>query len=178
MMPQAPSKHAPWDLTQFSQSPSASLLYFPKSHRWSETSPLSKVTLVLGKARSHRAPNLGCRRAESPGWFDVSPKNSPWDTMHEQVHRCDEAANHRLPIVAAFWIIQIVSTEECSSLSQNLMQIPCSTLCHFECDGHTQCTCSFNGFYCPQWLEHWSHHCSHMCIPVHSPCLSGYTDIV
>ena len=39
--------------------------------------------LVWGKARSHRAPNLGCRRAESPGWFDVSPKNSAWDMMHE-----------------------------------------------------------------------------------------------
>ena len=33
------------------------------------------VILALGKARSHRAPNLGYRGAEWPGWFDVSPKN-------------------------------------------------------------------------------------------------------
>ena len=33
-----------------------------------------KGDLVLGKARSRKAPNLGCSRAESPGWFDVLPK--------------------------------------------------------------------------------------------------------
>ena len=38
-------------------------------------SSLSKVILVLGKARSHRAQNLGRRRAESPGWFDVLQNN-------------------------------------------------------------------------------------------------------
>ena len=36
--------------------------------------------------------------------------------MHEQAYYCDEAANHQLPIAAAFWNIQIVSAEECSSL--------------------------------------------------------------
>ena len=68
MMPQSLSKWAPWDLTQFSQSPSAAPLYFPESHQWSEISSLSKVTLVSGKGRSHRAPNLGCSGAESPEW--------------------------------------------------------------------------------------------------------------
>ena len=29
--------------------------------------------------------------------------------MREWAHCCDEAANHQLPIAAAFWIIQIVS---------------------------------------------------------------------
>ena len=66
-MPLCPSKEAPWDLTQFSQSPSADLSYFPESHQWSEISSLSKVILVLGKARHPRAPNLGCRGTESPG---------------------------------------------------------------------------------------------------------------
>ena len=47
--------------------------------------------------------------------------------MHEQAHCCDEAANHQLPIATAFWIVQIVSVEEGSSLTQNLMQIHCST---------------------------------------------------
>ena len=39
---------------------------FPKSHQWYEISSLSKVILVLGKARNHRAPHLGCREAQSP----------------------------------------------------------------------------------------------------------------
>ena len=37
--------------------------------------PFQRWFLVLGKARSRRAPNLGCSGAESPGWFDVLPKN-------------------------------------------------------------------------------------------------------
>ena len=72
--PQSPSKWAPWDLTQFSQLPSAAPLYFPESHQRPELSSLPKVILVLGKTRSRRVPSLGCRGTESPGWFDVSPK--------------------------------------------------------------------------------------------------------
>ena len=109
------------------QSPSAAPSYFPESCWWSEISSCSKVILVFGKARSCRAPKLGFRGAESPGWFDVSPQNSAWDVMHEQVCCSDEAANHQLPIAVAFWIIWIVSMEEHSSLMQNLMQIDCST---------------------------------------------------
>ena len=48
------------------------------------------------------------------------------DMTHEQAHGCDEAANHQLPIAVAFWIIQIVSMEERSSLIHNLMKIHCS----------------------------------------------------
>ena len=124
---QSPSKQAPWDLRQFSQSPSALPSYFPEFHRWSEISSHSKVILVLGKARGRSEPNLSCRGAESPEWFDISPKNSARDMMHEHVRCCDEAANIQLPIAVAFWIIWIVSAEECSSFTQNLMQIHCST---------------------------------------------------
>ena len=60
MMPQSPSKQAPWDLTQFSQLPSAAPSYFPESHQQPEIFSLSKVILVWGKAR--RVPNLGCSR--------------------------------------------------------------------------------------------------------------------
>ena len=123
MQPQSPSKQAAWDLTQFSQLPSASPSHFPESHPWSEISSLWKVISVLGKARSHRAPNLGYRRGESLGWFDVSPKNSAWDMVHEQACCHGEAANHQLPIAVALWITWTVSAEECSSL----MQICCST---------------------------------------------------
>ena len=47
--------------------------------------------------------------------------------MHEQVCCHDEAANHQLPVAVAFWIIWIVSMEECSNLMQHLMQIHCPT---------------------------------------------------
>ena len=117
----------PWDLTQFSQTPSAARSYSPESHWQSEISSLSKVILVLGKARSHRAPSLGCRGAESPGWFDVLPKNSVWDVMHEWECCHGEAANHQLPLAVSFWILSLVSAEECSSLMQNLMQTCCCT---------------------------------------------------
>ena len=137
MLPQAPSKEAPWDLTQFSQLPSAALLYFLESYQWSEISYLSKVILVLGKTRSRRAPNLGCRRAESPGWLHVSQKNSAQDMMHVWAP-CDEAANLQLPIAAAFWTNWIVSAEERPRLMRNFKQICCTILAsHFECNGHT-----------------------------------------
>ena len=178
MMPQFPSKQAPWDLTQFSQSPSVAPLYFPESYQQSEIPSLSKVILVLQKARSCRVPHLGCRVAESPGWFDVSPKNSAGDVMHERAHCGDEAANHQLPIAVAFWIIGIVSMEKCSSLTQNMMQIHCSTPSVILNVTSTHYTCSLKGIYRPHWLLRWSRHCSHMHIPVHSPSLPEYTDVV
>ena len=138
MTPQSPSKQAPWDLTQFSQSPSAALSCFPESHWWSEMSSLSKVILVLEKARSHRVPNLGCRRAESPGWFDVSPENSVWGVMHEWA-------------MLLWWSFQLPVAH-----SQGLLNHPNSflrvmfklnakfdahsllySLRHFECNSHT-----------------------------------------
>ena len=93
-----------------------------------------KCDFSVGKSQKSQG---GFRGAESPGWFDILPKNSAWDAMHEQVCCCDKAAHHQLLTDVDFWIIQIVSTEECSSLTQNLMQICCCTCCHFECDSHT-----------------------------------------
>ena len=59
------------------------------------------MVLILGKAKSHRVPNMGCTGAESLASFDVVPKNSARDEMHEWV-RCDESANHQLAIAADF----------------------------------------------------------------------------
>ena len=171
-MPQSPSTWAPWDLTQFSQSPSAAPSCFPASHRWSEISSLSKVILVWGKGRSPRVPDLGWEVGCWVIWFDVSPKNSVRDVMHEQVHCREEAANLQLPIAVAFWIIQMVSMEGCSSLMQNLIQIHCFTR-SLILNTHAQSTEPT----APHWLVQWSHHCSHLHIPIHSPRLPGYTDI-
>ena len=90
----------------------------------------------FGKSRNHRAQILGCRGAELLGWFDVLSKNSAWDVMHEWAHCHNEATNHQLPTAAAFWVIQIVSVEECSNLTQNLMQIHRSSY-SVVCNGHT-----------------------------------------
>ena len=97
---------------------------------------------------------------------------------HEQACGCDEAASHQFPIAAAFWIIWIVSTEECSSLMPNLMQICCSTCSAIFKVTATQYTCSLNSVYRPHWLVQWSHHCSCMHIPVHSPWLPSYTNVI
>ena len=135
------------------ESLSATPLYFPESYWRSEISFLSKVILVLGKNRNRRMPNWGYREAESPGWIDTLPKKktSSWDMMHEQVHCCNEAANHQLPIAVAFWIIPVVSMREWSSLTQNLMQICCST--HSVIAIVTRYRCSLDGVYHPHWLD-------------------------
>ena len=86
-----------------------------------------KGDFSFGKSQKSQGTKSGLWGAESPGWFDVLPKNSTWDVMHEQVCCRDEAANHQLPIVVASWINWIVSTEERSSLTQNLMWICWST---------------------------------------------------
>ena len=100
-------------------------------------------------------------------------KTSAQDVMDEQAHCHDETADHQLPIAVAFWITWIVSTEECSNLTQNLLLY---SLSHFECDGHTGHM--LNGVCHPHWLVQWSRHCSCVRIPVHSPCLPGYIDIM
>ena len=123
-----------------------------------------KGDFSFGKSQKSQGAKCGCRGSESPGWFDVLPIQFAWDIFHEWAG-CAEAANHQLPVAAAFWIIWIVSTEKCSSLMQNLMQIHCSTHSVILNVMVTPYTCSLNGIYHPHWLVH----CSPMCIPVHSP---------
>ena len=73
-----------------------------------------------------------------------------------------------------FWIIWIVSMEECSSLTQDLMWILCSTCSVIL---NATATCPLNGVSRHHWLVQWSRHCSRMCIPVHSPWLPGYIHV-
>ena len=135
-----------------------------------------KVILVLGKARSLGVPNLGCRWAESPGWFDVSPKNSAQDVIHEWTH--------------CWWGCQSPVVYSCSLL--NHPNIFCGGMLklHIKSVGDlllyflilnataTQYTCSVNGLYHPHWLVQWIRHCSRMYIPVHSPWLPGYINVM
>ena len=71
-------------------------------------------------------------------------KQVAWDMMYKQVRCHAEAANQQLPIAAAFCIIWIVSVEECSSFTQNLVQIYCSTCSVILNVKATQYTCSLN----------------------------------
>ena len=98
--------------------------------------------------------------------------------MHEWVCCHYDDVSHQLPIAVAFWTIWVVSTEECSSLMQNWMQIHCSTCLAILNVTATEYTCSFNGLYLPYWLVQWSCHYSRMRIPVHSPWLPGYIEVV
>ena len=104
-------------------------------------------------------------------------KNSAWDVIREWACFCDEAVNHQWPIAAAFWVIQVVSAEGCSSLTQNLMQLCCSAHSVILNTTATQYTCSLNSIYRPHWPAQWSCHCSRLCIPVHFPWLPGYIDV-
>ena len=127
-MPQSPSKVG-WDLTQFSQSPSDAPSYFPESHQWSEISSLSKVVLVLGKARSCRAPNLGCSGAESSVRFDVLLKHSAQDVTYKQTCCRDEAANHQLPNNFCEGTLKLNAKFDADFLLY--------LVSYFECNGHT-----------------------------------------
>ena len=42
----------------------------------------------------------------------------------------------------------------------------------------TQYTHSLNSISHPHWLVQWGRHCSHVLIPVHSPWLPGYIDVM
>ena len=48
-MLQSPSKQIPWNITQFSQSPSAALSYFLENRRWSENLFSFKGDFSFGK---------------------------------------------------------------------------------------------------------------------------------
>ena len=92
---------------------------------------------------------MGCEEAKSPQWFDVSPKNSARDMMHEQEY-CDEAAHHQLPIAGAFCIIRIVPMGRMFKLNSKFdADSWLYSLSHFECDGYT---CSLYGVCLHYWL--------------------------
>ena len=149
--------------------------YFPKSHPWSEISSLSKGILVLGKARSCRTPNLGCRGTESPGWFDLSPQNSARDVMDAWAGAllwwsCQSPVAHNYSLLNhpnnfCGGMFKLNTKFEAHLLLYSLS--------HFECDGHTVHTLT-QWHLPPHWPVQWSRHCSRRRTPVHSPGLPGY----
>ena len=142
------------------------------SHQWCEIFSLSRVILLWGNTRSCRAPNLGCRGAESPGWFDVTTKNctkcdpwgntlSWWSCQSPVVHHCG-LLNH----LKSFYrrMFNLNSKFDADSLLYKLS--------HFECDDHIVLMAHSVDLLPP--LTHFSH----MCSPVHCPWLPGYINVV
>ena len=177
MTSQSSSKWAPWDLTQFSQSPSTAPLYFPKYHWRSEISFLSKVILVLGKAKNCRAPYLGCRGCwvtwviccftkklcvRCDAWVGML---SWWSCQSLVAHSCG-LLNHLNSFHGGMF--KLNTKFDANSLLYSLVILNAMV---------TQYTCSFNSVCCPSWLVHWIRHCSLICIPVQSPQLPGYIDV-
>ena len=135
-------------------------------------SSLSKVILVLGKNRSHRASNLGGKGAWVTWMIWCFTKISAWDMMHEWVCCRDEATNHQLPTAAAFWICRGMFKLNAKFDADVL---PYSLILNATA---TQYTCALNSIYHPHWLVEWSHPCSCMHIPVHSPWLPCYINVM
>ena len=180
------------------ESPSTAPSHFPESHQHSEISSLSKVILVLGKAKVVGAKSglrMGSSHQGRPSLLTAAHTRSTFlgvllgaglwecgslstDSQPSLKHLCRTLIYPALITSSpkAFRIIQIVSTEEGSSLTQNLMQIPCSTSSVIFNEMATQYTCSLNSVYCPHCLVQWNCR-SRMFIPVHSPWLPGYMDV-
>ena len=93
------------------------------------------MILVLGKARSHRMPNLDYREAGSPGWFDISPKSLYcvawagvlWWSCQSPVAHSSSLLSH--PDSFRGGMFKLNTKFDADSLLYSLS--------HFECDGHT-----------------------------------------
>ena len=177
-MPQPPSKQAPWDLTQFSQSPPAAPLYFSESHGQPEISPISKVILVLGKARISRASDLGCK-----GMSHLSDLMFGQKVLQETWCMSECIVMMKLPITVAHSCGLLTHLNiSCRGMFKPNAKFDVDSLLyllgHFDWDRHTvQVHMLTQQHLRPHWLVQWSRHCSHMFIPVHSPWLPGYIDV-
>ena len=115
MILQSPFKWAPWGLTQFSQSLSASLSHFPDFTDCLKSLPFQRWFYFWENPEVtwHQVWAIG-------GWvtwviwgFDKKIQET-WCMSRSVVVM-------KLPIAVAIWIILIVSAEDYSSLMQNLM---------------------------------------------------------
>ena len=170
-----PFKVAPWDLTQFSQSPSAAPLYFPESHRWSEISSLSKVILILEKPEvsGHQIWSVVGLRQLGDLMFHETPCTRHdawegtllwWSCQSPVAHSCG-FLNHQNSFPGGMFKL---NTKSDADLLLYLFILNATA---------TQYAWSLNGVYHPHWLVQWSRHCSPMCIPVYSSWLPGYINV-
>ena len=180
MTPQSPSKLAPWDLTQFSQSPSAALLCFPEiSGNWNFNFGLKflpfQSNFSFGKTqKSHGAKSgLGCLVTWVIWCFTkklctrrVARVGSLWQSCQSPAAQSCGLLNH--PRSFHGGIFKLNAKFGADSLL--------CWLSYFECDGHTVHVLT-QWCLLPPWLVHWGRRHSHMHILVHSPWLPGYMDV-
>ena len=112
--------------------------YFPESYQWSEISSLSKVILVLGRAKSCRAPNLGCME----GWVTWVI----WSFIKKLCTRYDAWTgmlswrNCQSPVAHSCGLLNHLSSFHRSIFKLNAKSDADLLLCllsHFECSSHT-----------------------------------------
>ena len=126
--------------SQFAQSPSAAPSYFPESHQWSEISSLSKVNLVLGKARNRRMLNLGWNGGR--GWVTWVI----WCFTKKPCTRHDAWAGVLLrwscqsPVAHSYGLLNHLNSF-CGEMFKLNAKFDADSLLyllnHFECDTHT-----------------------------------------
>ena len=133
------------------------------------------MILVWGKARSYRAPNLGCRGAESPELFDISREKlctscdtwtvalSRWSCQSPVAYSCS-LLNHLNSFCGGMF--KLNAKWDADSLLY--------LLSHFECNSHTVHMLTQQHLLPPLT----SRYCSCMHIPIHSPWLPGYINVV
>ena len=171
--PGSQPRHVPW----LGIEPAA--LWFTGWHSihssQSEISFLSKVILVLGKARSLRSPNLGCRRGwvswviwcftrqlcRRHAWVDMSWWSCQWPVAHSWGLRNHPNNFHRGMFklntkFGANWLFCLLS--------------------HFECDDHTVHMLTQQHLL-PPLTSRLKLSLFIICIPVHSPWLPSYMDV-
>ena len=131
----------------------------------------------MGKARICSAPNLGCRGR----WITWVI----WCFTKILCRRHDAWAGTLLwwscqsPVVHSCRLLNHLNSFDKGMFKLNakfdadllLYSVILSTMA-------TQYTCSLNGVYHLRWLVQWSCHCLRISIPVHSPWLPGYMNIL
>ena len=191
MIPQSPSKWAPWDLTQFSQHLSHCSKYC-KILCWNHHQLLVIFSLIslmvwnifpfkgdfsFGEARSLREPNLGCRGLSHMGDLMFCQKSLHGKWCMSRCIVLMKLPNQQLPIAAASWLVCIFRREMFTLSAKFDADSLLYWLSNFECNGHTAHVLTQRHLP-PPLLVLWSCHCSRVCIPVPSSWLPGYIDVM
>ena len=160
-----------------SPSCSAALLYFPESHWWSEISCLSKVILVWEKPEVAGCQICAAWVLSHLGDLMFHKKNClrhySWASMLSWWWSC------QLPVAHSCGLLNHLNGFQGGMFKLNAKLDADLLLCSFILNAMaTQHTCSLNSIYCPHWLVQWSCRCSCMRVPIHSPWLPGYIDVM
>ena len=137
---------------------------------------LFKGDFSFGKSQKSQGAKSGLWVAESPVWLDDSPKASVQDAMHERAlswWRCQSPVAHSCSLMNHLnsfhgGMFKLHAKFDADSLLYSLILNETAT----------QYICSLNAIYHPTWLVQRSHHCSCTHIPVHSPWLPGYINVM